>query len=133
MIILIFFIAHWYLSLFSQTFLMHRYAAHGAFQMSKFWERFFYVVAYITMGSSYLSPKAYAIMHRLHHAYTDQPEDPHSPIYYPSILAMMKQPKYIEILARKEWQLRSALKKTFRTGPQWTDGVSRGYQGYYGY
>ncbi len=90
MIILIFFIAHWYLSLFSQTFLMHRYAAHGAFQMSKFWERFFYVVAYITMGSSYLSPKAYAIMHRLHHAYTDQPEDPHSPIYYPSILAMMK-------------------------------------------
>ena len=90
MAIWIFFIAHWYLSLFSQTFLMHRYAAHGAFRMSKFWERFFYVFAYVTMGSSYLSPKAYAIMHRLHHAYTDTPKDPHSPMYYPSILSMMK-------------------------------------------
>lgn len=89
MAILIFFVAHWYLSLFSQTFLMHRYAAHGAFQMSKRWERFFYVVAYVTMGSSYLSPRAYAIMHRLHHAYTDTPRDPHSPKYYPTILSMM--------------------------------------------
>jgi stearoyl-CoA desaturase (delta-9 desaturase) len=39
--------------------------------MSKFWERFFYLFAYITQGSSYLSPRAYAILHRMHHAYTD--------------------------------------------------------------
>lgn len=91
MAVVIFFIAHWYLSLFSQTFLMHRYAAHGAFSMSKSWERFFYIVAYITMGSSYLSPRAYAIMHRLHHSYTDTPKDPHSPKYYPNLFSMMYQ------------------------------------------
>jgi stearoyl-CoA desaturase (delta-9 desaturase) len=86
---LIFFIAHWYLSLFSQTFLMHRYAAHGCFTMSKPWERFFFIFAWITMGSSYLSPRVYAIMHRMHHAYTDTPKDPHSPRYFSNVVSMM--------------------------------------------
>jgi len=57
--------------------------------MNKFWERFFYVLSYLTMGSSYLSPRTYAILHRLHHAYADQPEDPHSPLYSPNVFAMM--------------------------------------------
>lgn len=91
MAVVIFFIAHWYFSLFSQTFLMHRYAAHGAFSMSKSWERFFYIVAYITMGSSYLSARAYAVMHRMHHAYTDTEKDPHSPKYHPNLFSMMRQ------------------------------------------
>lgn len=89
MIITIFFIAVWYLSLFSQTFLQHRYAAHGAFTMSKGWERFFFIIAYITQGSSYMSPKTYAIMHRLHHAHTDTELDPHSPSYSANIFSMM--------------------------------------------
>ncbi|MBK5270377.1 MAG: acyl-CoA desaturase [Bacteroidia bacterium] len=89
MIILLFFIAHWYLSLFMQTFLQHRYAAHGAFSMSKFWERFFYLAAYITQGSSYVSPRAYAIMHRMHHAYTDTDKDPHSPKFDSNIFKLM--------------------------------------------
>ena len=87
--IIIFFVAIWYLSLFSQTFFQHRFAAHGAFEMSRFWERFFFVFAYITQGSSYLSPRAYAIMHRMHHAYTDTEKDPHSPNFSPNIFAMM--------------------------------------------
>ncbi len=87
--ILIFLAAHWYLSLFSQTFLDHRYAAHGAFSMSKFWERFFYIFAYITQGSSYMSPRAYGIMHRLHHAYTDTAQDPHSPRFSKGVIDMM--------------------------------------------
>jgi len=89
MIILIFFIAHWYLALFSQSFFDHRYASHRAFTMSKFWERVFYIFAYITQGSSYLSPRAYAIMHRMHHAYTDTERDPHSPKYYSNVFSMM--------------------------------------------
>ena len=89
MIILIFVIVHWYLSLFSQSFLEHRYAAHAAFTMSKGWERFFYVFAYITQGSSYMSPRIYGIMHRLHHAYTDTPKDPHSPRYYTNVFNYM--------------------------------------------
>jgi stearoyl-CoA desaturase (delta-9 desaturase) len=87
--VIIFFICLWYVSLFSQTFFQHRYAAHGAFSMSKGWERFFFILAYITQGSSYMSPRAYAIMHRLHHAYTDTEQDPHSPSYSKNIFSMM--------------------------------------------
>lgn len=89
LIILLFFAGHWYFSLFMQTFLQHRYAAHGAFSMSKFWERFFYILTYISQGSSYVSPRVYAIMHRMHHAYTDTDKDPHSPTYDKNIFAMM--------------------------------------------
>lgn len=89
MAILLFFIAIWYLSLFSQTFFQHRYAAHGAFTMSKGWERFFFLFAYLTQGASYMSPRAYAIMHRLHHAYTDTERDPHSPAFSSNIFTMM--------------------------------------------
>ena len=100
--ILIFFIAHWYLSLFSQTFLMHRYAAHRSFTMSRPWERFFYIFAYITMGSSYLSPRIYAIMHRMHHAYTDTPQDPHSPKYFSNVFAMMTHTAKVYVSIQKE-------------------------------
>jgi stearoyl-CoA desaturase (delta-9 desaturase) len=93
--ILIFFIAIWYLSLFAQTFFQHRYSAHGAFKMSKSWERFFYLFAYITQGSSYMSPRAYAIMHRLHHAYTDTEKDPHSPSFSKNIWTMMLRTRNI--------------------------------------
>ena len=95
MIVLYFFIAHWYLALFSQSFFDHRYASHRAFTMSKFWERFFYVFAYITQGSSYLSPHAYGILHRMHHAYTDTEKDPHSPKYFSNLFAMMWHTKNI--------------------------------------
>lgn len=89
LIIILFFLCHWYLSVFMQTFLQHRYAAHGAFSMNKFWERFFYLFAYITQGSSYISPRAYGIMHRMHHAYTDTDKDPHSPKFDTTIFKMM--------------------------------------------
>jgi stearoyl-CoA desaturase (Delta-9 desaturase) len=93
--IIVFFIAHWYLSLFSQTFFLHRYAAHKMFEMSKFWERFFYVFTWFTQGSSFLSPRAYAILHRLHHAHSDTAEDPHSPHYHNNIFKMMVNTKNI--------------------------------------
>src|SRR5689334_16514520 len=93
MFILFFFIAVWYLSLFSQTFFHHRYASHGAFKMSKGWERFFFIFTYITQGSHYMSPRAYAIMHRMHHAYTDTEQDPHSPRFSPNVFAMMWRTK----------------------------------------
>ncbi|HQZ74124.1 MAG TPA: acyl-CoA desaturase [Chitinophagaceae bacterium] len=89
LIILLFFVAHWYLSLFMQTFLQHRFAAHAAFTMNKFWERFFYGLAYISQGSSYVSPRVYAIMHRMHHAYTDTDKDPHSPTFDKNLFVMM--------------------------------------------
>jgi stearoyl-CoA desaturase (Delta-9 desaturase) len=103
MIIAIFFIAHWYLSLFSQSFLQHRYAAHRAFTMNRFWERFFYIFAYITQGSSYMSPRAYGILHRTHHAYADTDRDPHSPKHFSNVFSMMWHTKiaYAEIMDDK--------------------------------
>ncbi|MCU0453860.1 MAG: acyl-CoA desaturase [Bacteroidetes bacterium] len=95
MAIAIFFVSHWFLSLFSQTFFLHRYAAHKMFTMSKFWERFFYVFTFITQGSSFLNPRAYAIMHRMHHAYSDTEKDPHSPHYFSSMIHMMLRTKDI--------------------------------------
>lgn len=94
-VILIFFVAHWYLSLFAQTFLQHRYAAHASFTMSKGWERFFYIFALLMQGSSYLSARTYGILHRMHHAYADTPKDPHSPKYFKSLFAMMWATKNI--------------------------------------
>lgn len=93
--ILIFFALHWYLSLFAQTFFLHRYAAHQMFTMSKFWEKVFYIFTYIFQGSSFLSPRAYGIMHRLHHTYADTEKDPHSPKYSDSLWDMMWKTKNI--------------------------------------
>ncbi len=81
--------AHWYLSLFTQTFFHHRYAAHRMFTMKKGWEKFFYILSFFFQGASYLSPRAYGIMHRMHHAYADTELDPHSPKYDSNLFKMM--------------------------------------------
>lgn len=89
MFILIFFFCHWFLSLFFQTFFLHRYASHKMFSTSRFWERTFYLLTYITQGASFLNPRAYAIMHRMHHAYSDTEKDPHSPHFFKDVFEMM--------------------------------------------
>ena len=95
MVILIFFLAHWFLSLFCQTFFLHRYASHKMFTMNKFWERFFYGFTILVQGSSFLNPRAYAIMHRMHHAYSDTEKDPHSPHFFKDVWAMTMRTKEI--------------------------------------
>jgi stearoyl-CoA desaturase (delta-9 desaturase) len=87
--ILCFFTAHWMLSVFSQTFFLHRYGAHRMFEMNRFWERFFHLLTYIAQGPSFLDPRAYAILHRMHHAYSDTEKDPHSPLYAKGLMSMM--------------------------------------------
>lgn len=89
MIIAAFFFGHYYLSLFSQTFFIHRYGSHRMFTMSKPWERFFHLLTYLSQGVSFLNPRAFALMHRMHHAYSDTPKDPHSPTQHPSVVKMM--------------------------------------------
>ncbi|OIQ66131.1 fatty acid desaturase [mine drainage metagenome] len=59
------------------------------FTTSKFWERVFYLMAYLCEGASFLNPRAYAIMHREHHAYSDTAKDPHSPHFFPDVYQMM--------------------------------------------
>lgn len=100
MIILIFFAVHWYISLFFQTFFHHRYAAHQMFTMSPNTEKVFIFLSWLTQGSSYLSARAYGILHRLHHAYADTEKDPHSPKFDKNIFTMMWRTKviYMEIV-----------------------------------
>lgn len=95
MIIYIFFFAHWYLSLFTQSFFHHRYSAHRQFTMSPLMEKVFYFLSWIFQGSSYLSPRAYGILHRMHHAHTDTPQDVHSPKYDGTLFKMMWKTKNI--------------------------------------
>ncbi len=111
------FIGHWYLSLFCQTFFLHRYSAHKMFTMTKFWERFFYMLTYLSQGSSYLSPRAYAVLHRMHHAFSDTPRDPHSPHHTKNVFTMMWKTKdiYNAVLHRT-----SGVEKQFdRNYPVW--------------
>jgi stearoyl-CoA desaturase (delta-9 desaturase) len=65
------------------------------FDMNKFWEKFFYIFTWLTQGSSFLSPRAYAILHRMHHAYSDTEKDPHSPHYHRNAFTMMWKTKAI--------------------------------------
>lgn len=103
MIILSFFLIHWFGSLFFQTFYLHRYCSHGMFRMSKFWERVFHLGTYVFQGSSFLNPRAYAIMHRLHHAFSDTERDPHSPRYFRSVFGLMWKTKdvYLDLINNK--------------------------------
>lgn len=103
MTILIFFLAHWFLSLFSQTFFLHRYSSHKMFNMNSFWEKFFYLLLLVSQGSSFLNPRAYAILHRMHHAYSDTVKDPHSPHFFKDVFGMMIATKnmYLAYLLHK--------------------------------
>ncbi len=95
MVIAIFFILHWQLSVFLQSFFLHRYGAHKQFTMSRGWERFFHLLTYLVQGPSFLSARGYAILHRMHHAYSDTPKDPHSPENHTNFFTMMLATKKI--------------------------------------
>jgi stearoyl-CoA desaturase (delta-9 desaturase) len=102
--IAIFFVAHWQLSVFFQSFFLHRYGAHRQFEMSKTTERVMYFLTWLTQGSSFLSPRGYAILHRMHHAFSDTPKDPHSPVQNTDVMTMMwaTKKKYERLVRREE-------------------------------
>jgi stearoyl-CoA desaturase (delta-9 desaturase) len=99
MAVVILFIVHWQLSVFCQSFFLHRYGAHRQFTMSPGWEKFFNILTAIAQNSSYLNPRGYAILHRMHHAYSDTDRDPHTPIVHkaiiPGLFQMMMRTKRI--------------------------------------
>jgi len=53
------------------------------------------MATFLSQGSSFLNPRAYAIMHRMHHAYSDTEKDPHSPHFFKDVIGMMIQTKNI--------------------------------------
>jgi stearoyl-CoA desaturase (Delta-9 desaturase) len=86
-IIITFFLCHWFFSLFFHSFFLHRYASHQMYTTK--WERPIYFLTWFVQGSSFLVPRAYAVMHRMHHTYSDTKEDPHSPHFFKDIWHMM--------------------------------------------
>ena len=54
----------------------HRLLSHKSFKCPKFVEYFWVLAGYLAFEGS---PIWWATMHRAHHRYTDQPQDPHSP------------------------------------------------------
>ena len=46
-------------------------------------------MTWFSQGSSYLNPRAYAVMHRMHHVYSDTEKDPHSPHFFKDVYHMM--------------------------------------------
>lgn len=110
-----FIIVHWYVGIFIQSFFLHRYVAHQNFEMSSFWERFFFILNFIIFGSSYMSPAAFARMHELHHHHADRNEDPHAPSNSLGILGTI-------IIARNNYQEVYQGRKNAqpaRTYPEW--------------
>ena len=93
--ILIFFFLHWFGSLFFHTFFLHRYASHQMYTTGKKREKIFYFLTWFTQGSSFLVPRAYAVMHRMHHVFSDTEKDPHSPHFFKDVVGMMMHTKKI--------------------------------------
>jgi len=89
MLIISLFVVHWLLAVFIQSSFHHRYAAHRMFTMPRVTERITHVLAFLVQGPSYLPPKAYAIMHREHHAFSDTERDPHAPAFFKNVFSMM--------------------------------------------
>jgi len=48
-----------------------------------------YLSTWFIQGSSFLVPRAYGVMHRMHHTYSDTEKDPHSPHFFKDIWHMM--------------------------------------------
>jgi stearoyl-CoA desaturase (delta-9 desaturase) len=88
-----FFVGHWLLSVLFQSMFLHRYAAHRMYNMSPRAEKIMHFLCWMAQGSSYLSPRGYAILHREHHAFSDTEQDPHAPGFHQNALAMMWRTK----------------------------------------
>jgi stearoyl-CoA desaturase (delta-9 desaturase) len=84
-----FFISHWVLCVFFQSFFQHRYSAHRMYTMGPRTERLMHLLTYLVQGASFLSPRGYAILHREHHAFSDTERDPHSPHNFKDAATMM--------------------------------------------
>jgi stearoyl-CoA desaturase (delta-9 desaturase) len=64
-------------AVFATTVYLHRVLAHRALTVSPAVAMTFRVILWIMTG---IAPRAWVAVHRRHHAFSDTPQDPHSPI-----------------------------------------------------
>lgn len=65
------------MAVFATTVYLHRALAHRALNLHPKVALVFRVVIWITTG---MAPRAWVAVHRKHHAFSDTPQDPHSPL-----------------------------------------------------
>jgi stearoyl-CoA desaturase (delta-9 desaturase) len=65
------------LALLLTTLYLHRTVTHRAITLAPWFARVLRALIWVTTG---IKPREWAAVHRQHHAYTDVPGDPHSPI-----------------------------------------------------
>ncbi len=70
-------VALYVVRMFGITGAYHRYFAHRAYKTSRWFQ---FVLAWIGCSAMQKGPLWWAVHHRHHHKYSDQEEDPHSPI-----------------------------------------------------
>ncbi|MCE0724834.1 MULTISPECIES: acyl-CoA desaturase [Legionella] len=68
-----------YLRMFAITGFYHRYFSHKTFKMNRFWQ---FIFAVLGNSAAQRGPLWWAGHHRLHHRYTEEQQDPHSPIQH---------------------------------------------------
>ena len=111
------FVAHWFSSLAVQTLYQHRYAAHRMYDLSPGAAKAFHLLAIVVQGPSHLDPRAYAILHRLHHAHSDTERDPHSPVRHRTVLGMMADT--LEAYRRAKGRQDPAMERMAADTPEW--------------
>lgn len=78
MLILYSYILYYVLAAIGITFGYHRYFSHKEFKAPKLLKVAFLYCGLLCGGRSALT---WSAVHRMHHAYSDTPRDPHSPLY----------------------------------------------------
>ena len=74
--ILIMLLSFYVLNILGVWMTLHRYYSHKSFELNTAFKWLFSTIAFLTGRGSILG---WVYLHRLHHAYTDQEKDPHSP------------------------------------------------------
>lgn len=95
---ILFFISGYLVNMFYITVLYHRGLAHRSIILGPRMLQWLYLSGPWLTG---MDPKAWACMHRVHHEYSDEERDPHSPVHYGVLGVWMGQYKsYLYYLDR---------------------------------
>jgi stearoyl-CoA desaturase (delta-9 desaturase) len=87
---------------FATTVYLHRGLAHRAVSMRPWLAGSFKLVIWLTTG---MRPRQWVAVHRKHHAFTDQTEDPHSPARLGWLRVQLTNPGLYRRVARDEVQV----------------------------
>lgn len=126
--LLFFVLGQFFASLFVHTFFLHRYVTHQQFSMTRFWQKFFYILTWLFQGPAFLDPVSYAMLHLEHHEHADSELDPHAPGNSHDVLQMMWKTKliFVEVRQGKHRIFELYKQKKFPRWPEFTGFANSG-------